>query len=209
MTAGDWAAVIVAIAGLFVALAAIPAGNPHRKGTAIGAAVAVAFAAGIGVGNNLLEVGGSSKSPQLNPAQPPPALSDMAVKWIGSDGRYQVEGHVRNLDVGEMVWTYNQPYAYTTNVPEGIYPDFGPCPVKDDGTFSCKLGYAGNMRDDSGRTFAIYAMIVDNDSAYDASVVKSDLEGREFYPNLTTVPHVQGQSTVAKVEVQHPGFAPQ
>ncbi len=69
-----------------------------------------------------------------------PTVTITTVEWIPNEpSRYKVIGVVRNLGVGEVLWTFTQE---TINPVNTIYPDLGPCPVGDDGAFSCSLGFA-------------------------------------------------------------------
>jgi hypothetical protein len=55
MTPGDWAAVAVGIAALVVALAALPANNPHRRAVLAVSGVLVLIAVGIGLHDNFFK----------------------------------------------------------------------------------------------------------------------------------------------------------
>lgn len=134
-----------------------------------------------------------------------PSVSIDDFEWIGTDGRYKVSGTVRDLEPGQMLWTYNQKHEkddYDTVGP--IYPDAGPCPVSANGTFGCALGYAGNSSISSGVTYTVYIAVVTPEQAYESAKVKANYEALTPFSSVASIPHVAGESTVDSIDRLHP-----
>ena len=134
-----------------------------------------------------------------------PSIGSLSVEWIGEDGRYRMRGQTYNLRDRQIIWNYNQPLEYDTDAPGPVYPEYGPCLVDNDGSFTCDLGYAGNQHCDGQRKFVLWVAIVTDSQAQNAANVKSRLDGRPPYSDRNSVPHVEGERTMLSIVKTHPG----
>jgi hypothetical protein len=115
---------------------------------------------------------------------------------------YRAEGHA-DLKKGQVVYLFNaQVQKDGTTGP--LFPDLGPCPTDANGVWECDVGFAG-APEDRGVRFRIFAMVLDDENAYETVKKRAGFYGEnEGYPDPAGTPHVQGEQTVADIELTRP-----
>jgi hypothetical protein len=183
------------------------------------AAVGVAVLAGIG--GALLAVAsliGNENNPSTGAeptmtvtvtpiASPPtkPKITISAVEWrddAKDPGMYRAKGHA-DLQKGQVVYLFNaQVQPDGTTGP--LFPDLGPCPTDGSGNWACDVGFAGAPKD-RGLRFRIFAMVLDDENAYETVKKREGFLGENHgYPDPAGTPHVQGEQTVADLDLTRP-----
>jgi len=134
VTAGDWAALVIAVAGLIVGLSGLPRDARHRPATFVASGFLALLAVTIGVlanlnpdGTAVAQPGGGSTAAPVAPTSvtaPPPTASSVGTQPTtatpGTYARTAAVTYLEELDAISGSWPYNQtisirgtPYAHS------------------------------------------------------------------------------------------------
>jgi hypothetical protein len=120
--------------------------------------------------------------------EPEPRITISSAEWrddAKDPGMYRAKGHA-DLQKGQVVYLFNaQVQKDETTGP--LFPDLGPCPTNASGDWECDAAFAG-APEDRGVRFRIFAMVLDDENAYETVKKREGFYGENQDIQIQPVP---------------------